>query len=137
MIPPWVKAVSGMCGGMVEACSLQPLDVAKTRLQLDSQNKYRGLVHTLRTVASEEGVGALYKGLTPFVTHLTIKYALRFGAFGYFKTLLPTPEGEGNKALVNFMVRDVCKCASARLQHVLGGCVLALVYELCATMGVR
>jgi len=104
-VPPYVKAVSGMCGGFVEACSLQPLDVAKTRLQLDHAGKYKGLVHTVRTIGAEEGAAALYKGLTPFVTHLTFKYALRFGAFGYFRTLLPKPEGEGNQAAMNFVVR--------------------------------
>lgn len=57
----------------------------------------------MRTVASEEGPRALYKGLTPFVTHLTIKYALRFGAFGYFKTLLPESKGQGNEFAKNFV----------------------------------
>ena len=116
-IPAYVKAVSGMCGGLVEACSLQPLDVAKTRLQLDNAGKYRGLVHTVRTVATEEGVAALYKGLTPFVTHLTFKYALRFGAFGYLKSLLPKGDSEGGQAAINFMVGPapvpaLCVCCS-------------------------
>lgn len=32
------------------------------------------------TVVNEEGVRALWKGLTPFATHLTLKYALRMGS---------------------------------------------------------
>ncbi len=148
-------------GGMVEACCLQPIDVIKTRLQLDSANKYKGaqptpplsrcgnltpqgphwlhararrgsspgaphhrLVHQRlspclpaclpaclpphptplhlrwaraphpgtrnllhagiydcgRQVATQEGVRSLWKGLTPFATHLTLKYALRMGS---------------------------------------------------------
>ena len=42
----------------------------------------------LAKVAKEEGAGALYKGLTPFVTHLTLKYALRFGLFEKIRVAL-------------------------------------------------
>lgn len=31
-------------GGVVEACCLQPIDVIKTRLQLDHTHKYKGVV---------------------------------------------------------------------------------------------
>lgn len=84
-VPPYVKMLSGMCGGVAEAVLLQPLDVTKTRLQLDKTGKYKGMVQCGKTIVKEEGYGALYKGLTPFVTHLTLKYALRFGAFAWFK----------------------------------------------------
>lgn len=32
----------GSMGGVVEACCLQPIDVIKTRLQLDRAGKYHG-----------------------------------------------------------------------------------------------
>lgn len=54
----------------MEACFLQPIDVIKTRLQLDTTGTYKGIT---------EGVRALWKGLTPFATHLTLKY-LRMGS---------------------------------------------------------
>lgn len=79
-IPPHMKAVSGSLGGIVEACCLQPIDVIKTRLQLDRSGAYRGIIHCGSTVARTEGVRALWKGLTPFSTHLTLKYALRMGS---------------------------------------------------------
>ena len=44
------------------------------------------MVHCGTTIAQQEGVGALYKGLTPFVTHLTLKYALRFGSYAFFQS---------------------------------------------------
>ncbi|XP_057867567.2 mitochondrial succinate-fumarate transporter 1 [Cryptomeria japonica] len=78
-IPPYMKAVSGSLGGMVEACCLQPIDVIKTRLQLDRVGQYRGIAHCGTTIAKTEGVRALWKGLTPFATHLTLKYTLRMG----------------------------------------------------------
>ncbi|KAK4278029.1 hypothetical protein QN277_015929 [Acacia crassicarpa] len=85
-IPPYMKAVSGSLGGVVEACCLQPIDVIKTRLQLDRSGNYRGIVHCGTTVARTEGVRALWKGLTPFATHLTLKYALRMGSNALFQS---------------------------------------------------
>ena len=41
-VSPAVKAVAGSLGGVVEACLLQPIDVAKTRLQLDKSGQYKG-----------------------------------------------------------------------------------------------
>ena len=34
----------------------------------------------LQTIIKEEGYKSLWKGLTPFATHLTLKYALRMGS---------------------------------------------------------
>lgn len=79
-IPPYMKAISGSLGGIMEACCLQPIDVIKTRLQLDRSGAYKGIVHCGGTVVRTEGVRALWKGLTPFATHLTLKYTLRMGS---------------------------------------------------------
>jgi len=87
---PLIKLIAGMAGGVAEAVCLQPLDVTKTRLQLDNTTnpRYKGMFDCLKTIAKEEGTAALYKGLTPFVTHLTLKYALRFSMFEQFKQML-------------------------------------------------
>ncbi|PKI34558.1 hypothetical protein CRG98_045095, partial [Punica granatum] len=42
-IPTYMKAVSGSLGGIMEACCLQPIDVIKTRLQLDKTGAYKGI----------------------------------------------------------------------------------------------
>lgn len=47
-----------------------------------------GIVNCGKTVVQEEGVKALWKGLTPFATHLTLKYALRFGTNALYSNLL-------------------------------------------------
>lgn len=85
-------------------CMQQPLDVTKTRLQLDNAGRYRGMIHCGTTIFKEEGALALYKGLTPFITHLTLKYALRFGAFASFKSAIAAISP--NEALGNFTVRN-------------------------------
>lgn len=114
-VPPHVKIFAGMAGGVTEACILQPLDVTKTRLQLDKVGKYRGMVHCGKTIVKEEGSGALYKGLTPFVTHLTLKYALRFGAFQWFKELLNGNQGQKASNGTNFMAGLMTGCLESVL----------------------
>lgn len=53
-----------------ESCTL-PIDTAKVRLQLQSAPKpgetlkYRGMIGTMSTIAKEEGMSALWAGLTP------------------------------------------------------------------------
>ncbi|KAH7677910.1 Mitochondrial carrier protein [Dioscorea alata] len=91
-IPPYVKAVAGSLGGVVEASCLQPIDVIKTRLQLDRTGQYRGIANCGMTVIRTEGVRALWKGLTPFATHLTLKYALRLGSNALFQSAFKDSE---------------------------------------------
>ncbi|XP_031377538.1 mitochondrial succinate-fumarate transporter 1 [Punica granatum] len=91
-IPTYMKAVSGSLGGIMEACCLQPIDVIKTRLQLDKTGAYKGIVHCGTTVARTEGLRALWKGLTPFATHLTLKYTLRMGSNALFQSAFKDPE---------------------------------------------
>ena len=90
-VPPYVKAAAGSLGGVMEACCLQPIDVVKTRLQLDRTGAYRGIAHCGATVARAEGVRALWKGLTPFATHLTLKYALRLGSNAVLQSAFKDP----------------------------------------------
>ncbi|MBA0588248.1 hypothetical protein Gorai_001360, partial [Gossypium raimondii] len=54
--------------------------VVYSRLQLDAKGNYKGIIHCGATVSRTEGVRALWKGMTPFATHLTFKYPLRMGS---------------------------------------------------------
>ena len=80
--------------------------VAKTRLQLDKEKKYKGMFDCLRKVSAEEGPKALYKGLTPFVTHLTLKYALRFGLFEKIRVLLNGGKTSASSNAQNFFAGE-------------------------------
>lgn len=79
-----IKTLGAMAGGVVEACTLQPLDVLKTRMQLSGT----GLRATAVSTVQNEGVLALYKGLTPFVTHLVLKYSVRWWFNDFYRSLL-------------------------------------------------
>ncbi len=56
---------------------------------------YRGMVDCGRQIVAQEGVASLYKGLVPFVTHLTLKYALRFGSFAVFRDSMGSSGASG------------------------------------------
>ncbi|OQR83912.1 hypothetical protein ACHHYP_14144 [Achlya hypogyna] len=90
-----MKTIGGMAGGFVEACALQPLDTVKTRLQLSGTKD--GAIKIGRTIVAEEGVAALYKGLSPFIAHLVIKYALRFSTNEFYRGLLADKDGKVSK----------------------------------------
>ena len=64
----------GPIGGICEALVMQPFDTIKVRRQ---SNQYIGLSKTI----NQHGVLNLYKGLTPFMSQMFVKYGLRFGTF--------------------------------------------------------
>ena len=47
-----------------------------------------GIYNCGNTIIKEEGVRSLWKGLTPFAMHLTLKYALRMGTNAFYQSLL-------------------------------------------------
>lgn len=61
--------------GFASACTSTPADVVKTRLMNSAGHadaKYTSVVGTFRTILSEEGFFALYKGFIPIVTRKMI-----------------------------------------------------------------
>lgn len=66
------KRVEPFVIGGIASCTAEtftfPIDLAKTRLQIQGQklenisNKYRGMLHCFQCVIKEEGPGALYSG---------------------------------------------------------------------------
>ncbi len=84
---------AGMAACIAETLSI-PMDTAKVRLQLQASAgsagaggvaaaapKYRGLLHTVRTMAVEEGASSLFKGLTPGLLRQCVFATLRIGLY--------------------------------------------------------
>jgi len=55
---------------LVAACSTYPYQVVRARLQ-DQAGSYAGSLDVIRRVLRYEGVRGLYKGLTPYLCHVT------------------------------------------------------------------
>jgi solute carrier family 25 (mitochondrial citrate transporter), member 1 len=116
----WVTVVSGSAGGLMEAIVCQPLDVVKTRLQLErAGGKYHGMRDCFRSIYQMEGWRALYRGLTPFSFHLVTKYALRFGTYSAIHSRSPNAlvAGAVAGAVEAVVVVTPCEVVKTRLQQ--------------------
>ncbi|KAM9324871.1 solute carrier family 25 member 43 [Gastrophryne carolinensis] len=65
-ISPTKAIVAGSMAGMLAAVAIYPTDVIKTRLivQNSMEPTYQGIVHALTTVYYQEGLRALYRGVS-------------------------------------------------------------------------
>ncbi|GKV05960.1 hypothetical protein SLEP1_g17906 [Rubroshorea leprosula] len=81
-------ASSAFAACFAEICTI-PLDTAKVRLQLQKKAvgdvaglpKYRGLLGTVGTIAREEGLAALWKGIVPGIHRQCLFGGLRIGLY--------------------------------------------------------
>ncbi|KAI9675359.1 MAG: Mitochondrial succinate-fumarate transporter [Caeruleum heppii] len=89
--------VAGLAAGVTEAVAVvTPMEVVKIRLQAQHHSmadpldipKYRNAAHAMYTVVREEGVGALYRGVTLTAVRQGSNQAVNFTAYTEFKQLL-------------------------------------------------
>jgi solute carrier family 25 phosphate transporter 3 len=64
---------------------LTPVDVVKTRIQLDPVTYNRGLIGGFRQVVQNEGAGALLTGAGPTFAGYFLQGAFKFGGYEFFK----------------------------------------------------
>ena len=58
-----IYLLSGAGGGALAGAATNPVDVARTRLQTQTQIIYSGMIGTLRKIFREEGIRGLGKGI--------------------------------------------------------------------------
>ncbi|KAL2017518.1 hypothetical protein VTK56DRAFT_2010 [Thermocarpiscus australiensis] len=89
--------IAGLAAGVTEAVAVvTPMEVVKIRLQAQYHSmadpldvpKYRNAAHALYTVVREEGVGALYRGVSLTALRQGSNQAVNFTAYTYFKEWL-------------------------------------------------
>ncbi|CAH9103425.1 unnamed protein product [Cuscuta europaea] len=88
-------ASSAFAACFAEICTI-PLDTAKVRLQLQKKAvegdgltlpKYRGMLGTVGTIAREEGLAALWKGIVPGLHRQCLFGGIRIGMYEPVKNL--------------------------------------------------
>ncbi|GAQ82898.1 mitochondrial substrate carrier family protein [Klebsormidium nitens] len=77
--------MAGALAGATSTLILYPLDVVRSRQTVQAVPKYKNLVHALHSIATEEGAGALYKGLRPSIVAIIPEAAITYGAFDILK----------------------------------------------------
>lgn len=88
---------AGLAAGVTEAVAVvTPMEVIKIRLQAQHHSmadpldvpKYRNAAHALYTVVKEEGIGALYRGISLTALRQGSNQAVNFTAYTEFKEIL-------------------------------------------------
>ena len=88
---------AGLAAGVTEAVAVvTPMEVIKIRLQAQHHSmadpldipKYRNAAHALYTVLKEEGIGAIYRGVSLTALRQGSNQAVNFSAYTEFKSFL-------------------------------------------------
>ncbi|KAI8812517.1 mitochondrial carrier domain-containing protein [Cladochytrium replicatum] len=92
-LPVHLSLLSGAIAGVTEILAMYPLDVVKTRLQLQvtgSQNPdaYKSIFDAFSKIFRNEGPRALYRGMLAPVMVEAPKRAIKFSANDFYKTTL-------------------------------------------------
>uniref|UniRef100_A0A8C6KTR2 Solute carrier family 25 member 30 n=1 Tax=Nothobranchius furzeri TaxID=105023 RepID=A0A8C6KTR2_NOTFU len=99
----WKPFVFGGLASVTAECGTFPIDLAKTRLQVQGQVgdskyreiRYRGMLHAMLRVGREEGLRALYSGIAPAMLRQASYGTIKIGTYQSFKRLLvDRPEDE-------------------------------------------
>ncbi|CCI48716.1 unnamed protein product [Albugo candida] len=93
-VPPYCKLIGGASSGVIEALMLTPLDVTKTRLQLDRTKQYRNMFDCGIKLVKAEGPKGLYKGFTPWTIHVVTKNGTRFYFNAVYRYMLRDSNGK-------------------------------------------
>lgn len=83
----------GLCCSITHG-ALCPVDVVKTRIQLDPIKYNKGMVSAFRSIIAAEGVGALATGLGPTAVGYFIQGWFKFGGVEFFKINMATSMSE-------------------------------------------
>ncbi|KFY42927.1 hypothetical protein V494_02175 [Pseudogymnoascus sp. VKM F-4513 (FW-928)] len=97
-------ALAGALGCSVTHGAFTPVDVVKTRIQLDPATYNRGMISSFRQVIQKEGVRALATGFGPTCAGYFMQGAFKFGGYEFFKQrsidILGMEKARENRALV-------------------------------------
>jgi len=115
----------GICCGVTHG-ALTPVDVVKTRIQLDPVKYNQGFIGGFKQVIAGEGAGALLTGLGPTAQGYFIQGWFKFGGVEFFKINITQSIGE-QKAWDN---RQVIYLASSAMAEFIADIFLC-PYEAC------
>lgn len=108
---PWILSfLSGGMAGMSASAATYPLDLARGRITgklagPGGKKHYRGIVNTVIVTAREEGVKALYKGVTPTLLGAIPYEGLKFGTVAMLERMFPRKDE--NVSTANNVARKI------------------------------
>ncbi|KAM2099773.1 hypothetical protein ACFX1T_027007 [Malus domestica] len=86
----WETATAGAVAGIATVAAMHPLDVVRTRFQVNDGRvlnlpTYKNTAHAIFTIARLEGLRGLYAGFSPAVLGSTVSWGLYFFFYGRAK----------------------------------------------------
>jgi len=98
----WRPFLYGGLAACVAETGTFPIDTTKIRLQMQGgrldgrvvAQRYRGMCHALVRISAEEGVQALYRGISPALLRQSTYGTIKFGIYYSMKTYVCPPEGK-------------------------------------------
>ena len=76
------RLVSGGVAGMAACALAYPLDLVRTRLAAQTQDRYyRGIAHALATIVRDEGATGLYRGMGATLLQVAPSLAINYAAY--------------------------------------------------------
>ncbi|CAE6407458.1 unnamed protein product [Rhizoctonia solani] len=99
-LPGYYQFGAGAFAGVTEICIFYPLDVVKTRMQLET-GKSPSMLTSFKNIIRQEGAGRLYRGLVPPLLLEAPKRAVKFAANDFWgKSFVKnTPDGKMTQGL--------------------------------------
>ena len=107
---------AGLAAGVTEAVAVvTPMEVVKIRLQAQHHSmadpldvpKYRNAAHACYTVVKEEGIGALYRGVSLTALRQGTNQAVNFSAYSQLKSMLQSWQADHNKELPSYQTMGI------------------------------
>ncbi|KAJ2696077.1 hypothetical protein H4218_004835 [Coemansia sp. IMI 209128] len=111
---PIHSLVAGTVAGAVEGAITYPTELVKTKLQLSGSQQYlasggqpfHGAIDCARATVRAQGVGGLYRGLTPMLMGNAAKAGVRFLTYDSIKARLR--RADGTLTMPRMMLAGVC-----------------------------
>ncbi|KAL1959999.1 hypothetical protein VTO42DRAFT_667 [Malbranchea cinnamomea] len=103
------ETIAGFTAGIVSTLAVHPLDMVKTRLQVDKESASRigSSLRVARQIAGNEGgIQAFYRGLTPNLVGNSVSWGLYFLFYGQIKDAMSKSYRPGRDGLgsVNYFI---------------------------------
>jgi solute carrier family 25 folate transporter 32 len=87
------QSLAGFLAGACSTTLLHPLDLIKVRLQVNASPSTH-LLPALKSISTQFGLKALYRGLTPNLAGSTLSWGIYFGIYDLIKKNLRQKTGQ-------------------------------------------
>ena len=92
-----------------------PLDLVRTRLSAQTKSQYyTGIAHALRTIARDEGMFGLYRGLGATLLQVTPSLAINYTAYGTLRSHWLELYGQESNTVSLLETHASCRGSGAR-----------------------